>query len=341
MNEWTSKEIEFLTENYGSKSTLEIARHLKMDVKRVENKAYRIGLRKPKRFSYLDLKALPEYADVEEMWRSLEEYQDKCRSLSTHQEAVTVDMSDTEDPIIVAFLADLHIGAFSGKYRELHDRVELLSKTPNCYVVSCGDTVDNYLPTFHTQGQFSEICPPEVQKVMVEYIFERLNDRVLALVQGCHDEASHYADDFDWTKYLCSKLGCANLGFGGTVTLKLGKESYVVHARHKYRFNSAFNLTHTVKRLREQVGDFDIGCVAHNHQASVEEVPMPDGKTRVFVRPGSFKAPDRYARSLGYVDTGAQVPSVILFPSERKMLPFLSLDDAVLVLEKFVGGSKR
>jgi len=55
-------------------------------------------------------------------------------------------------------------------------------------------------------------------------------------------------------------------------------------------------------------------------------------KSRIFIRPGSFKGTDRYARQLGYVDTGAQIPSVIVYPDRRKMLPFLNLADAVTVL---------
>jgi hypothetical protein len=45
---WKPHEITFLKQNYGSMTILRIAEHLKRDVKSVENKVYRLGLRKNK-----------------------------------------------------------------------------------------------------------------------------------------------------------------------------------------------------------------------------------------------------------------------------------------------------
>jgi len=280
---------------------------------------------------YLNLKVSPTTRDYEEIWMILEEYQDKCRVLSTHQDDVSVHI-DVDRPIIMLFLSDLHIGAISTHYSELRETIDVISETVDCYVCSTGDTVDNYLPTWHSSGLFTVMCPPEIQKVLVEYLFSRIGGKLLALVQGCHDEASHHSDDFDWTKFLTSKFGCANLGFGGTLHLRVGDTTYDIMMRHKYRYNSSFNMTHTVKRMFEHMGEFDIGVVAHNHKAAIEQTEKT-GLSRVFVRPGSFKGPDRYTRQLGYTsDSRCYMPCVVLYPFERKMLPFLHLRDAISVL---------
>ena len=285
---------------------------------------------------FLDLKVPPVESDFEEIWMALEEYQRSCRVLSTHQDEVSVHI-DSNKPIILLFLSDLHIGAVSGHYRELRKTVDIISETSNCYMCSTGDTVDNYLPSWHSSGLFTVMCPPEIQKVLVEYLFSRIGGKLLALVQGCHDEASHHSDDFDWTKFLTAKFGCANLGFGGTLHLKVGEVTYDVMMRHKYRYNSSFNLTHTVKRMFEHLGEFDVGVVAHNHKAAIEQAEKT-GLARVFVRPGSFKGMDRYARQGGFApDSRCYMPCVVLFPFVRKMVPFLHLGDAVEVL----GGLRR
>ena len=44
-----------------------------------------------------------------------------------------------------------------------------------------------------------------------------------------------------------------------------------------------------------------------------------------------MKGPDRYARSLGFKDTGSHIPTVILWPDKRQMLSFLNLEQAVAV----------
>jgi hypothetical protein len=337
---WSNEEEEILRKHFGKEPLISWAPLIpKKSLDAIQCKATAMGLKSSLRgynvrnFRYMDQRLFPEDEDIEKIWKNLEDFQEQCKTLSTHQDEITVRMDNT--PILIAFLADLHIGAVSGKYKELRERIDLLSSLPNVYVISCGDTVDNYLPDFHSPGQFGEIVPPEIQKQLVEYIFKKINGKMLALVQGCHDEASHNTDDFDWTKYLSLRLDCANLGFGGFVNVVLGSQTYRICVRHKFRFGSQLNLTHTVKRMREQLGDFDIGVVAHNHQAAIEELAMPD-KHRVFVRPGSFKGADRYARQLGFTDTGAQVPSIILFPNERKILPFMNLDDAVKVLQSFI-----
>ena len=152
-------------------------------------------------------------------------------------------------------------------------------------------------------------------------------------VKNCHEEFSHDADDFDWTKYLSQKVGAPNLGFGGSVTLTVGSQPYEIMLRHKYRFNSSTNLTATVKRMREQLGDFDIGCISHHHQAAIEQAIMGDGIDRIFIRPGSFKGADRWARSIGYSDLGAFIPTVVLYPDRRLMIPFLHLEQAILFME--------
>ncbi len=270
------------------------------------------------KIKYMDLKPGLEDEGTEEIFKALIKYQEATHKLSSRQDEVAVTIN-TEEPIYLAFLADIHIGAVGCNYKEFKDTIDVISKVPNMYLVSVGDTIDNFLPGWHSEGQFEAICPPEIQKRLLEYMYSKLKGRIIALIQGDHDESSHFVDDFDWTKYLCEKFKCADLGFGGFIYLTVGKQKYTILARHRFRFNSAFNLTHTVKRMREQLGDFDIGVVAHNHQSSIEFVDMPD-KTRVFVRPGSFKGADRFARRIGFVDNSSgksMMPIVQLFPKER------------------------
>lgn len=302
-----------------------------MKLEKVSEKELRQVLHKGN-VKFLDVKLPPKTAEFNGLWRALESLQDESRKLSTWQEEANIEI-DTDAPILFVGLSDLHIGAIQTKYRELRRTVELLANVPNVYIGSVGDTVDNYLPSFHNEGMFNEMIPPEVQKRLVEYLYDKIGGKLLFLVNGCHDEASHRADDFDWTKYLQEQFQCVNLGFGGFINLKVGKIIYRIGARHKYRFNSYLNLTHCVKRMREQLGDFDIGIVAHNHQSAIELTTVC-GEEKVFMRPGSFKRADRYARSLGFVSAKTcDMPTVILFPREKRMIPQLNVENAVRVLK--------
>ena len=153
------------------------------------------------------------------------------------------------------------------------------------------------------------------------------------MIQGCHDEWSHNADDFDLTKYMAKHLGCANLGFGGLVNLVVGTQEYKIAARHKYRYNSSYNWTHSPKQLvRFEEKTADVAVVAHNHVTAIEHTQEYD-KDRVYVRPGSMKGADRWARSIGFKDSGKRMPCVVLWPDKRQMMTFMDLDQCADYME--------
>ena len=273
--------------------------------------------------TFRDLKLSPNETDMEKICKQIEIYQDYARTLSTRQDEISIDIK-TDKPINLIFPADIHIGAIGCFLQQFREMINMISKKPRTYVISCGDTVDNFVPTIHGEGQFEVAFPPSVQKAIAEHIFGKLKGQLLAMIQGDHEEFSHATDDFDFTKHLCQRLKCANLGFGGFINLKVGKQKYKIHARHRYRFNSSLNPTHTVKRMLSEEGDFDIGVVAHNHTSDIEFFTKSK-VMRVAVRPGSYKRADRYARKIGFSGNIPRIPFVKLWHNERKMAVYPDL----------------
>ena len=234
----------------------------------------------------------------------------------------------------ILIIADLHIGAVTVPLDYVRERFQRMVEVEHLYAVSVGDTVDNYLPQRHPQGMFSTLFPPEIQKELVTSLYRMLYGRWIGLVQGCHEEFSHMTDDFDFTKYAAHQLNCPNLGFGGLVRLHVGEQQYNIAVRHKYKYSSSLNPTHTCKRLVQmEYPEADIACVAHHHRAAITQLAHRD-KDRIYIRPGSMKGPDRYARSLGYTDTGDQIPVVILSHDKRQMLPYFDLEQALDAMER-------
>jgi hypothetical protein len=283
------------------------------------------------KIKFENLKEPPDNEKMKKIWDTLKEFQQETRKFETAMQEVEIHIKDNR-PIAIAFLADIHIGAISTDHEALERVLNLIGNVDGFYIISCGDTIDNYLPSFHAAGSFEAIIAPELQKRFVEWLYTKIVEKIIAIVQGCHDEASHLTDDFDWTKYLSEKFQCPNLGFGGFINLKLGEQKYRIGAWHRIRrFNSYKNLTHIVKRCLEVFGDFDVGCVAHNHISAIE-VEDTTAKTRVYIRPGSFKEADRWARQMGYASTPARVPIVILYPDQKKMVPFQDFEEAIRYL---------
>ena len=205
-----------------------------------------------------------------------------------------------------------------------------------------GDYCDNYISGSHAGGAFEALFPPATQKTLAKNYVEDLEDKILALVAGCHDLWSLKIDDFDITEYLAKHGNAVYLGSGGDLYLKIGKTEYKIRMRHKYRYNSADNPCATVKKMFEKDGGFDVGVVSHNHISAIEESQKTglDGTLkRIFLRAGSYKAKDRYSKQLGFNDGSTSVPVVLFNPKTRDIRGFQDLGEGIDYL-KYLNGEK-
>jgi len=113
--------------------------------------------------------------------------------------------------------------------------------------------------------------------------------------------------------------------------LERAQVDYMVKIRHKFNMNSRYNQTHSVKQML-RFGEilFDIGVVCHHHHPSVEQT-FELGKNRVFLRTGTYKIIDDYARKMGYSISSEKImmPCVALNYYERKMIPFFHLEEGI------------
>ena len=348
---YTEEEDKIIVANYGVQPVTLWANQLpKRTMDSIMSRAIRLGLKsglvgnQNSVKKYVKPRFNPELPDpegmtYEELWDAAEKFQKASIKLSTRQDNPHIHL-DVDHPIAVCFVADTHLGAIDTPLDVVRERFEILEKYPWIYPAGCGDMTDNYVPTSHPAGMFGALFPPELQKELVENLYSKLKGRWLWLIQGCHDEWSHNADDFDLTKYMAKHLGCANLGFGGLVNLTVGTQEYKIAARHKYRYNSSYNWTHAPKQLvRFEEKDADIAVVAHNHVSAIEQTQEPD-KGRVYIRPGSMKGADRWARSLGFKDAGRNMPCVVLWHNERRMMAFMDLSQCAEYMESMGYGGE-
>lgn len=338
MTLWTKEEDEIVIKYYGVSPVSSWSNLLpSRSYDAIISRAQRLGLSSPLNVAKSPSPVFEELPDgmndmdFDELWEAVHAFQKSVMCLSTRKDSVNIKL-DTDSPIGICFVADLHIGAVSTPYGVVRERFDTMASYPWLYPIGAGDKIDNYLPGKHPQGMFEVMFPPELQKELVINLYSKMKGRWLGVVEGCHDDFSHQTDDFDFNKYMAHELSCANLGFGGEIKLKVGDITYNIVVRHKYRYNSSLNYTHTCKRLRErQYPMADIVCVAHNHVTTLEHMAHND-KDRIYIRPGTMKHPDRYARSIGFTGSDECLPVVILHPDERRMEPFLSLERAQYVL---------
>ena len=347
---YNKDEDEIIIKNYGVSPVVDWINKLpRRTIDSVQSRARRLGLSstinrnqftkamasKPR---FIPELSVAEDYNYEQLWEMAYAFQNTSKGMSTRRDIQDVYL-DVNYVIGVVFVADGHIGAIDSPLDSFRHRIKLIAQEPRLYVVDCGDKIDNYRPTKYASGMFGELFPPALQKKLMENLYAELKGRWLAWVQGCHDEWSHDTDDFDLTEWMAESLGGVNLGHGGLLKLHVGEQVYEIAVRHKYRFNSSYNLTHAPKQLvRFEEKTADVAVVAHNHVTAVEYVTETD-KPRVYIRPGSIKKADRYARSIGFYDTGDDLATVLFWPNKHQMMAFPNLDMALDVLQKLDNGS--
>ena len=279
--------------------------------------------------NFLDMRLKERnYNDV---WSSILDFQHVLEEKSIEQTEAKIRIN-TKSWIGVAFIGDLHIGNMATDYKTMLEHRDLIASTENLYVTFNGDYCDNFLPTSHASGMFEALFPPAVQKQLAKDYIETIKDKVIALVSGCHDTFGQKASDFDLTEYLAKHGEAVYLGNGGTLWLTIGKITYKVVMRHKYRFNSSDNPTATVKKMFEKMGGFDLGVISHSHIASMEECvkeSMDGNLKRLFIRAGTYKTHDRYGKELGFSEGDISVPIVLFSPDKRDIRGFQDISEGL------------
>jgi hypothetical protein len=289
--------------------------------------------------NFLDMRLKDK--DYSSVWSSILDFQEVLEDKSIEQTEAHLNIK-TKKWVGIAFVGDLHIGNMACDYKTMLQHRDLIAKTDNLYVALNGDYCDNYLPSSHAAGMFEALFPPAVQKNLAKDYIESIKDKVLALISGCHDIFSTRASDFDLTEYLAKHSRAVYLGNGGTLYLTVGKVTYKIMMRHKYKYNSAENPTSTVKKMFEKLGGFDLGVVSHNHIAAIEEsikTGLDGSLKRLFIRAGTYKVHDRYGKQQGFEKGMIGAPVAILNPSTREMKGFQDLQEGISYLS-YLNGDK-
>lgn len=256
------------------------------------------------------------------LWMALENVQSEMAKLNNERFEVTIHLDDN-DPVLIVWLSDLHIGHTECDMRRLRKDLDVIRSTPGAYVILGGDLLDNVNTMVTGRGMHHEqLTPVEVQKYLVEEFVEYLgSDKILGMILGNHDEWSMKSDGFNPIAYLSKKVGVPYLGSFGFINLVLGDVDYKFLCLHQFRMNSSFNKTHAAKRAMDFIGDADVVFTGHKHDPAVESAEVRR-KSRVFAQAGTYLKRSVYGQRLGFVEAPPDMPGVLLWPDSKDVIPF-------------------
>lgn len=205
------------------------------------------------------------------------------------------------EPVLVAFMSDLHIGSGGTDYKQIIEDTKLITETEGAYAGIHGDITDNWLVGRLVALQRGQAVSKDLEdKIFINWL-ETIGPKLLWWCQGNHD---------NWTEKL-SNWAPAREALKGTQVLYdreqimfdlvHGKTTRKVVVRHKWRYSSIFNPTHGIEVGWDRLGlNFDIGVAGHTHIGTFCRSFFRHDKRRYAVLTGTYKTYDAYGEEEGF-----------------------------------------
>ena len=275
--------------------------------------------------------------DWREWLRAAQTTQDLHHKASSKQDIATIKINTT-NPVIVVFSADWHLGSISCDYAQFLKNVDFMINTDDVYLGVVGDTIDNFYQFNNAHAILSQVIPPAKQRKLLGEIFHALMEKNKLLFVGY---GNHETRDEKWLgDNLVARMVEDKVPFlsgKGIIKLYIGDQLYTILVMHKTGSNSKINTLYGAKMEYSRYFPGDLVITAHTHVPAIESyyhygaagrVGLPFGGESWLVKTGTYNTSDGF--STRFYDHGVVCdPTLVLFPRERKMVPFMAATDAV------------
>ena len=270
-----------------------------------------------------------EDVSPEDVWKDYEEKNE--RKIAKHKRDGRYTAEFPHEVVAVSFISDQHIaGNNVVALKRMREDAELIANTPGLFACLGGDSIDNHIK--HRAAMLHARTTPGDQYELFDYYLSIFADSILGVITGNHDDWSAQIAGVDILASICKKHGIKCSSDEARISARVGDIEYKLAWRHKYRFSSTINQTHSPKQwYRFGPEIFDIGVVCHHHETAVEAY-VQHGKQTWVCRPGAYQINSAYGRQGGYNDSMPACPTFILFPDERRIIGFADVRDAVKTL---------
>jgi predicted MPP superfamily phosphohydrolase len=219
----------------------------------------------------------------------------------TESRSNKIEISFDQEPII-NFIGDLHVGSPDVDYKRINNEIEIISQTPNSYLMVMGDTVDGF---FFNPAQFEQIEQAPEQFRYINSIFEKMSKEGKLLVAWGGDHCGWAKKSgIDPYEEFSQRFNAYYMQGVGYVKLKVGETDYNLIAAHRLPGFSMYNNAHAEMRLGREVQGGDIYLAAHSHAKGFvqQEVQQFGGESKLvsYISLGPYKSQDDYSRKRGF-----------------------------------------
>ena len=278
-------------------------------------------------------KKIPEY-NYEKTTQFLKETENLLKKEKVGQkEATWIPQLDYPTlPFCVALMSDIHYGSVNVDYNLLDRHFGIIENTPNFYMATNGDHVDNFNAVKFADGMFENPLPPHYQSIV---FFKKLleldkKNKIGVISQGNHDLFG-FSGGQDFFESFASEMKAPIFTEGGKLNIETAGYTYKMILNHTYWGKSKLNITNAPKRMMEyESGEYtaDIGWLGHTHQSSFEHFNKGT-EDKIAVVSGTYKTEDPWASKIGLgQNPGHAGITLMLWPDKRKMEVFKDMETA-------------
>jgi hypothetical protein len=228
----------------------------------------------------------------------------------------------------------MHYASIRTDHDKLNHFLDTVSKTPNMFVVTGGDDIDNFNVKLGpvSTGVYEDPVEAGIQSTAWRNKISELDQKgkVGFMVFGNHTDWN-YQQGSDWYDTYLGGIEAPILTTGGLVRVMFREGAkYEIAATHRYWGTSKLNPTNTCKRFMEhEYPSADVVLLGHTHQSEVLQFER-GGKDRIGMIGGTLKTNDEYARKHGISGrSGMPGMCVSLDPQKRSMQGYRYFDRAV------------
>lgn len=230
-------------------------------------------------------------------------------------------------PVGILFTGDWHMGAHGVAYDEIARTMHTLRDTPGLYGVAMGDYHEGV--AIHSKAApalYSGIYNDsgEQEEDVTYHLGIPGREKWIVWLAGNHDEWIYRHAGLARVSRLAREAGVEYFGEGGgTIYANVGEQRYAIGVRHNHQGNSQLNTTNSQRRMVDSWLSWEtlhVAVLAHFHFCDLH-IASRHGKRCVYLRSGTYKIKDGYAKAGGFLPE-LGTPLIILLPDREWVLPY-------------------
>lgn len=231
--------------------------------------------------------------------------------------------------ILHCLLGDQHLGNDGTDMVKMESDAKMIGKCEYARGYNIGDSTDNFIKIKIVEAMVNKNTNPKQELKLIETYINLFNGHLIFLMAGNHNNWAKELTGIDWLGHYIKQRDILYSRDQFRIIFKHNSIEYYFLFRHKYKYKSYMNPTHSPKQMMRNLDMYcDVYAKAHDHISAIEQSTWSD-IDRLFISCGSYKIADTYGLKEGFPAAKSIMPCFVTSPFEKKITGFYYLEDGI------------